>query len=177
MKIKHLFSVLLVLVFGTFTSCELFEKVDDVTFNVVLPLDFGINEEAENPGGMSYFDEALLDANSNADIAKYASKIKEFKIDKITYAISDADPTTVIFTNGSLVVASTGKTIATESSASLANTAETDLTANIDGFNDLAARLLDDKQELVQLNGTFSQTPVAFNVRFRFYVKVTANAL
>lgn len=75
------------------------------------------------------------------------------------------------------MVASNGKVIATASSVSLSNTAETELTADLDGFNDLAARLLDDKQEIVMLNGTLSETPVSFNVRFRFYLKITADAL
>lgn len=172
MKIKHLFSLVMLLTLGAFTSCELFDKVDDVTFDVVLPLDFVIDED--DPEAGSYVDSKVLDANSDPEIAKYADKIKEFKIDKITYTISNADPTSVT-TSGTLSTSSS--VIATALNVSLANTTETDLTANIDGFNDLAAKLLDDKQETVLVTGTLSDTPVSFNVRFRFYVRITADAL
>lgn len=177
MKTKHLFPIVLLLTLSTFTSCELFDKADDVNFDVVLPLEFVIDENEDNPEGASYSDSQLLDATSNPDVAEYANKIKEFKVDRITYTISSADPTSVTFTGGTLQVASNSQIIATASAVSLNNSAETDLTANLDGFNDLAARLLDDKQETVLLNGTLSETPVEFHVTFRFYIKITADAL
>lgn len=177
MKTKSTISILLLIVFGTFSSCDLFDKADDVSFDVTLPLNFSINETADNPTGMSYSDTELLDATSNAEVAKYASKIKEFTVNRITYTISGANPNTVTFTNGQLKVSSTGKTIATASSVSLANSAETELTADTAGFNELASKLLDDKQEMILLNGTLSKTPVAFTVKFNFYVTITANAL
>lgn len=177
MKTKSLFLVLFALALVTFTSCELFEKADDVTFNVSVPLDFVIDENADNPGGASYSDTELLDATTDPEIAKYADKINKIEVERITYTISNADPSSVVFSGGSLMVASNSKIIATASSVSLSNTAETELTADLDGFNDLAARLLDDKQETVMLNGTLSETPVSFNVRFRFYLKITADAL
>jgi hypothetical protein len=177
MKTRWLFSVVCLVALGTFSSCELFDKADDVSFDVTLPLNFSINESADNPSGKAYSDTELLDATKNAEVAKYASKIKEFKVNKITYTISGANPNTVTFTGGTLQVSSTGKTIASASSVSLANTAETELTADAAGFNELAAKLLDDKQELILLNGTLSKTPVAFQVKFNFYVTITANAL
>ena len=103
--------------------------------------------------------------------------IKEFKVNKITYTISGADPNTVLFTNGTLKVASNGKTIASASSVSLSNTSEQELAADTAGFNELASLLLADKQESIQLQGTLSATPVAFTVSFKFYVTITANAL
>jgi hypothetical protein len=177
MKTKSIITILLLIAFGTFSSCNLFDKADDISFNVTLPLNFTINETADNPSGKAYTDSKLLDAKADAEVAKYASKIKEFKVNKVTYTISGANPNTVTFTNGALKVSSTGKTIATASSASLANTAETELTADTDGFNELATKLLDDKQELILMNGTLSKTPVAFTVKFNFYVTITANAL
>jgi len=146
-------------------------------FDVTLPLDFSINEGEDNPSGKAYSDSELLDAAANAEIAKYATKVKKFTVNKITYTISGANPNTVLFTNGALKVSSTGKTIATASSVNLANNAETELTADTAGFNELAEKLLDDKQELILLNGTLSKTPVAFFVTFKFYVTITANAL
>jgi len=176
MKTKHLFSIALLLTLSMFSSCNLFDKVDDVTFEGVLPLKFTINETADNPNGKAYTDTKTLDANSDPDVAKYASKIKSFKVNKVTYTISGADPNTVTFTNGTLKV-STGKTIASASSVSLSNTAETELTADTAGFNEVASLLLADKQVMTQLQGTLSKTPVTFVVDFKFYVTITADAL
>ena len=175
MKTKHLIPVFMLLLLGTVSSCDLFDKVDDVSFDVTLPLDFVIDENADNPDGASYTDTQLLDATSDPDVAEYANKIKEFKVNKITYTISGADPASVTFTNGFLKA--NGKNLAQASSVSLSNTAETDLTADIAGFNELASLLLADKKETVELTGFLSKTPVAFNVKFKFYVTITANAL
>jgi len=178
MKIKHLIPVVLLLALGTFSSCDLFDKVDDVSFDVTLPLEFVIDENADNPGGMTYTNSKLLSATSDPEVAKYASKIQEFKVNKITYTVSPgADPSTVTFSNGTLKITSSGKTIASISSASLSNTSETELTADTAGFNELASTLLADKEESIQMQGTLSKTPVAFTVTFKFYVTITADAL
>lgn len=178
MKTKSSIYVLLLIIFGTFSSCDLLDKADNVSFDVTIPLTFLIDENADNPGGMAYSDTQLLDATTNSEVAKYASKIKKFEVIKVTYTISPgADPSTVIFTNGALKVSSTGKTIASATSVSLTNTSETELTSDTAGFNELATKLLDDKQELILMNGTLSKTPVAFTVKFNFYIKITANAL
>lgn len=177
MKTTSFLSILLLFVAVSFTSCDLLDNADDLSFNVTLPLDFVIDETADNPSGKSYTDSELLNAASDPEVAKYASKIKEIKVNKITYTISSANPNTVTFTNGTLSVASSGKTIASASTVNLANTSETELTADTAGFNELAANLLNDKQELVQLTGTLSKTPVAFTVKFKFYVTITADAL
>ena len=178
MKTKSFISFLLLITFGTFSSCNLLDKADDVSFNVTIPLTFLIDENADSPGGMAYSDTQLLDATTNSEVAKYASKIKEFKVNKVTYTISPgADPSTVIFSNGALKISSTAKTIASVTSVSLTNTAETELTSDTAGFNELATKLLDDKQEMILMNGTLSKTPVAFSVKFNFYITITANAL
>lgn len=178
MKTKAQLSILLLIIFSAFSSCDLLDKADDVSFDVTLPVTFVIDETANNPGGMAYADTQLLDATSDPEVAKYASKIKEFKVNKVTYTITPgAGSSTVTFTNGAVKVSSSGKTIASASSVNLSSTAETELTADTAGFNELASKLLDDKQELILLNGTLSKTPVGFSVEFNFYVTITANAL
>lgn len=178
MKIKAILPILLLAIFTAFSSCDLLDKADDVSFDVTLPLTFVIDETADNPSGKAYADSKLLDATSDAEVAKYASKIKEFKVNKVTYTITPgAGSSTVTFTNGAVKVSSTGKTIASATSVNLSNTAETELTADTAGFNELATKLLDDKKELILLNGTLSKTPVGFSVKFNFYVTITANAL
>ena len=99
-------------------------------------------------------------------------------MNKITYTISAANPTSVTFSNGIIKIASNGTTIATAPSVVLlSNNAETELTADASGLNELANLLLDNKQEQIQLQGTLSETPVSFTVVFKFYLTITANAL
>jgi hypothetical protein len=177
MKTKALLSILILTVFGTFSSCDLLDKADDVSFDVTLPLNFVINEGEDNPSGKAYSDTELLDATSDPDVAKYASKIKEFKVNKITYSISSVNPGGVTFNSGSIVVSSTGTTIASAGNVGLTSVSDVELTANTAGFNELAAKLLDDKQEEIKLQGTFTSTPIAFTLSCKFYVTITANAL
>jgi len=177
MKTKSTISILLLIVFGTFSSCDIFDKADDVSFDVTLPLNFSINETADNPTGMSYSDTELLDAASNAEVAKYASKIKEFKVNKITYSISSVNPSGVTFNSGEIVVSSTGTKIATAGNVFLATVSDVELSVNTAGFNELATKLLDDKKEEIKLQGTFTKTPIAFTLSCKFYVTITANAL
>lgn len=158
-------------------SCDLFEA-PDVHFDAKLPLDFVVNEGKVSSTPVDYSDTETIDATDNADVAKYKDKIKDFKVNRVTYEISDyAAPGPVTFTNGKLSVASSGKTIASAASVNLTSTAETDLNADTDGFNELAERLKEDKSETIALSGTFSSTPVAFKVRAYFYVTITAKPL
>lgn len=177
MKIKSFLSILFLIALATFSSCDLLDNADDVAFDATLPMDFIVNETADSPTGIAYSDSRLLDATSNADVAKYANKIKEIKVNKITYTVSGANPNTVSFTDGVLKISSTGKNIATESSVDLASTAENELTLDTAGLNELSTKLLDDKKEEILLNGTLSKTPVAFTLKVKFYVTITANAL
>ncbi|MBN8651358.1 MAG: hypothetical protein J0L67_08015 [Cytophagales bacterium] len=173
MKIKHLFPIVLLLALSTFTSCELFDKVDDVNFDVDVPLEFDVNAV----GATSYNKQALLNASTDPDVAEYADKIKEFKINKITYTIEGSDATTQTFT-GSISVVDGGQVLSNLAGVALTNnTTETELDANLSAFNDLASKLLNDKQELVEFDGTFSDVPVNFTLKLRFYLTVTADAL
>ena len=177
MKAKLFLSILLLIAFGTFSSCDLLDKAGDISFDTTLPLTFVINEAAVNPSGKAYADIQLLDANKDPEVAKYASKIKEFKVNKITYSISSVNPAGVTFNSGEIVVSSTGTKIATAGNVALTSVSDVELTANTAGFNELAAKLLDDKKEEVKLQGTFTKTPIAFTLSCKFYVTITANAL
>ena len=160
-------------------SCSLFDKVEDITFEAKLPLEFLVNETAESLSPVTYSKSQTLDAAQNADVAKYKDKIKEIKVNKITYVISDysASGAVVTFSNGLLSVASSGKTIASATSVNLQSTAEAELTADTAGFNELAQLLKADKSETIKLGGTFSRTPVAFKVTAYFHTTITAGVL
>lgn len=159
-------------------SCGLLDKAD-VTFDVTLPLDFPpINDTGVSSNPKAYSDTQVLDATLNADVAKYKSKIKDFKVNKVYYEITDYAGDAVIFTNGSLKT--NGKTIASKASLALANIPKTEFTSSevdLAGFNELATTLKTDLKATVAIAGTFSKTPVAFKVRAYFDVTVTANAL
>lgn len=174
MKIKHLFPIVLVLALSTFTSCDLFDKADDVNFDVDVPVDFVVNVTPNSEGG--YTAEQVLDASSNPDIAEYADKISKFKVNRITYTITNSTADGTTFT-GSVSVLASGDILSGVTNLSVANAPETDLPSNLDGFNDLASRLLEDKQETIMMNGQFSTSTVSFNIRLRFYLSVTADAL
>lgn len=177
MKNSNLIRFTAILVFFTFSSCDLLEKADDISFDTEVPITFMVNEPSSNPTGKSYSEIKTLNVASDPDVAKYASKIKEFKVKKVTYTISWSSPSSVNFTNGTIKMVTGGKTIASAGSISLSNFSETQLTTDSSGLSDLAASLLNDKQEQIQLQGTLSATPVSFNVTFLFYLTITANAL
>ena len=176
MKNLKLIRLSVFLMFCTFFSCDLIEKADDVSFSATAPISFVVNETATS-SGQAYSDTRLLNLGSDPEVAKYSSKIKEFKVNKITYTISGANPTSVTFSNGIIKIASNGTTIATTGTVNLSTTSETELSADANGLNELADLLLDNKQEQIQLQGTLSATPVLFTVNFKFYLTITANAL
>lgn len=176
MKKNNLIQLAIVLIFYAFTSCDLIEKADDVSFDTTVPISFVVNETASS-SGKAFSDTKTLNVASDAEVAKYASKIKEFRVNKVTYTVSGANPNSVTFTNGTIKIAASGKTLASVSSVNLSNTSETELTTETNGINELTAALLDDKQEQIQVQGTLSSTPVAFTVTIKFYLTITANAL
>jgi hypothetical protein len=158
-------------------SCGLLDKAD-VSIPVTLPLDFtAVNETAVNPNGKDYTDTKLLDATQNADVAKYKDKIKEFKVNKVYYEITDYSGSGVIFTG---TLKSGSGTLATKTNFALANTTKTEFTSseiNIDGLNVLASALKADKQASVVFSGRFSKTPVGFKVKAYFDCTIVASAL
>jgi hypothetical protein len=175
MKIKHLFPIFILLALGSLSSCDLFDKADDISFDAELPLDFVVDESQDNPNGKDYSATKTLDATSDPDVAKYASKIKEFKVNRITYSISGVTPSGVTFNNGVLKV--NGKTLATAGNVSITSVSDVELTADTAGFNELASKLLGSKQAEVVLAGAFTKTPIKFTLSCKFYVTITANAL
>lgn len=176
MKTKIICQTILLITIGLFLSCDLIEKADDVSFDATQTVSFLINETVSNPAGKAISNTSTLNVASDPDVAKYASKIKEFKINKVTYTISGANPVSVNFTNGKITTSGL-KTIASAPSIPLTNTAETQLTTDNSGINDLASSLLADKQEPITLSGNLSSTPVTFTVNVKFYLTITANAL
>jgi hypothetical protein len=176
MKTKYFIQLAIFLVFCTFSSCDVIEKADDISFDATVPISVFVNETASSSGG-SFSKTQTMDLASDPDVAKYVSKIKEFKVNKITYTISGANPDSVTLTNVTIKNASGGKTIAIASSISLSNTTETPFTTNSSGIDELNAALLADKQGQIEFLGTLSSTPVTFTLTIKFYLTITANVL
>lgn len=175
MKIKHLFPIFILLALGSLSSCDLFDKADDISFDTELPLEFVIDETQINPNGKDYTVTKVLDASSDPDVAKYANKIKEFKVNRITYSISGVTPSGVTFNNGKLKV--DNKTLASAGNVNITSASDVELTTDAAGINDLASRLLGNKQAEVALAGSFTSTPIKFTLSCKFYVTVKADAL
>lgn len=175
MKIKHLFPIFILLALGSLASCDLFDKVDDVTFDAELPLEFVIDETQTNVNGKDYSISKTLDASSDPDVAKYANKIKEFKVNKITYSISGVSPSGVTFNDGVLKVNS--KTLATAGNVNITSVSDVELENDPAGINELASKLLGSKQAEVVFAGGFSSTPIKFTLSCKFYVTIKADAL
>ena len=161
----------------TYSSCSLFEDLDDVSFDTEVPVEFFINETEENPAGKAYSATEFLDLTSDPDVEEYASKIKDIKVNKITYFIYGVSDPGVNLSGGSLMISSTNKTIATLANQGIIESASGELSIDSEGFKELSTRLKNNKSETIKLQGNLSETPISFAVEFVFYVTVTADAL
>lgn len=170
-----------------FSSCDLFDKIDDVSFDAKLNQSITVDETATS-ANVTYSQSKVIDATSNADIARYQNKIKGYTINKITYTISDyssSSPNTVTFKDGKLSfsASSSSSSSVLSSIGSLdlktLSTSGTENTLNIDqaGLNTIASVLLDNSEVTLTAAGTLSSTPVKFTVNATVYVTVKANAL
>jgi hypothetical protein len=179
----------LIFVSATLMTCDALEKADDITFHADIEIDFVADENGEGADA-PYSDVQLLDLTANSEINDHIDKIKDIKIERITYRIMnyDAAPhhSAVMLTSGtasfgtfdSVIKAITGNFAASAAGVNLqTTTAETDLDFDADQFNDIAEMLLDDHKIKVYSEGTLSQIPVAFTVRAKFYFEITADAL
>jgi len=162
---------------ATYSSCDVFDKAGDITFETEVPLYFYINETEVNEAGKTYTGVQLLDLTDDPDVAKYASKIKDVKVKKVTYHVYALNKTGVNFSGGSLMISSNSKTIATLTNLTLTEGVNGDFSIDASGFNELSSNLKNTKSEVIKLQGTLSKTPISFEVECRFYVAVTANAL
>lgn len=162
-----------------FSGCDTVDKLDDVAFEGVLPLEFEIHDSDVSADPVMYLREDVLNALDNDEIEKYQNKIKEIKLTKVTYEITGFDaPGDVTFSEGSIKVGTSKKALASIPSIDLENTPETELTGlNIDGVNEFALQLNEDQAVEVSMSGTASKTPLLFTLVVRFHVSVTAEVL
>lgn len=181
---KTLSLVVLVSLTTLFTSCDLFDKADDIDFDTTLEETIFIAEEGTGTN-VAYSETIIIDATSDPDIEEYKDKIKGFTIKKISYQVTNfvgaslsTFSGTVAFGDAALATSTVSATI-TNLNLQQASTSGTiyELTFNQTDIDKIAALLLDDKAVKIYLNGTLSQTPASCNVNVVLEVTVKADAL
>jgi len=156
-------------------SCDILDKVDDVSFDVKLTHTFNADEKTDSKGApVPYSKVETLDATQNTDFNKYKSNIKEITVKSVTYVVSGykADGK-VLFSDGTAKFSALGVNASPFATAALefkdiqeAATSGTVYTLNIDqtGLNAIATQLKDVSLVQITSSGILSKTPVAFSV-------------
>ena len=89
---KKLILPVLALLAVSLFSCDLFDNGPEVSFDADLPLTFAVAENGTFTN-KDYANTQTLDATANADVLKYKDKIKEFKVNSVTYKITNFSST------------------------------------------------------------------------------------
>jgi hypothetical protein len=165
-------------------SCDLFDKVDDVSFDIELSHTFNVDETVIG-GSKTYSKVEILDAAKlNSDFNKYKDKIKSITVTGVTYEVSNyTTAKSVIFTNGKIGFSSSTGT----SASSVASLGVEDVKAavgqvknlayNQAALDEISTTIKNDKKANIYLNGTFSETPVKFDVKVIVKATLVADAL
>lgn len=163
-------------------SCDLFDKIDDVTFEVTLDHTFNVNETA-TATNVNYELKETLDATAvSSDFNKYKDKIKSVSVSSVNYVITNCSDGAVV-QNGKIAFSAIGASSASQ----LASLGNENLKA-IEGqtksliysqadLDALANLLKTDKKALIYLQATLAQTPVKFDVKVTVTASITADAL
>ena len=182
---KTPFAIGLALIALMFTSCDLFDKADDISFDTTLEEAIVVNEPA-TAVSKTYSKYITLDATSDPEINKYKSKISGFKVKKVNYQVTQ-------FTQNSVITISNASISFGDASSSAAEVLGTipninikeafdngtvfELTLDQTKINRISSLLKDDKAVKVYVEGTLSQTPVEFEITVSLDVTVEADAL
>jgi hypothetical protein len=173
----------------SFSGCDLFDKVDEVSIPAELEVIWTADENGEMVD-FEYAKSATVKLTDNAEISTHIDKIKDVKINKITYRITDYndDPhhEAVILKNGHVHFNSNGSTTTVVNVPFAASAADVNLKTSVDetelaidaaGLTTLANLLKTEKELEMSSSGTISRTPVSFKVVSTFHVTVTAELL
>lgn len=181
--IRSAFAVCFALVMSS-ASCDLFDKVDDVTFDISLDHTFNVNETTAGTNKVYELKQTIDAAAANSDFAKYKDKIKSITVKSVTYTVSNyTTANSVIFKDGAVGFSATAGSAATSvaklnaDDIKAAQGTEKTLDYNQAALDEVANLLKADKKVNTYLKGTFSQTPVKFDVKVVIKATVTADAL
>jgi hypothetical protein len=168
------------------SSCDWFDKVDDVTFDVTLSHTFHIDQTAAGDDVVYQVQELLDAAAVDSDFNKYKENIKSISVNSVTYEVQNCTTAGVIFSDGTvaysvITVTEPDPTIAVADlgveNVKAAENQEKNLHFSQVALNDMSNLLKANKELNVYLNGTLSTTPAKFDVVLKIKATVTANTL
>jgi hypothetical protein len=106
-KSSSLFAIALLILVGTFTSCEEIKDAADITVNTDLETTFTAVPDATKSaqeGSASFISTAILDISENADLADYLESIQSIEITKIKVMITSTTPSGLKLENGTFSI-------------------------------------------------------------------------
>jgi len=163
-------------------SCDLFDKVDDITFETTFSHTFNVNETGDGTNVAYELKELLDAADLSSDFKKYESKIKSVTVTSVTYVIQNCS-------DGAIVNdASVGFSAATSTTASTIASLGVDNLKAIEGqtktlnyqqaqIDALSNLLKTDKKANIYLNATIAKTPIKFDALVTVKATIVADAL
>ncbi len=177
------FSIILLTVFAT-VRCDLFNKVDDISFSAELSESLTASESS-TATNVSISQTFTIDALDNSEIELYQDKLKGITVEEVRYGVTSftGDNTSTLSGNVVLKNSDTNTTVATVAISSfnindafVAGTVYTLPLTEAD-YTAISELLLDSKTAAVTVAGTLSKTPVNAVVKFTFVVNVKAEVL
>lgn len=182
MKNRNLITIVSALfVAGLLTSCDIFDKADDVSFNASFDESFTITNA---PAG-TLEKSIVVDATTDPEVNKYKEKITSIVINEITYKVTDYDgPSTATF-SGDAVFGTSSDTDAFGSveisSLNLSNASSTgqefQLSLAQTEVDAIAAQLKNNSTVTVTFAGTLSEGPASFKIQVKVDATIEADAL
>ncbi len=163
-------------------SCEEVEKITDIKFSTTISQSLPVTVIGTDEMTVSI----VLDATTDAEIKKYANKIKKYEIEEILFAIEnyDAPKDDEIYFNGEIGFSKKSEQTASSSCAiSPLNVTHVDGTGDFnistcDAIVDGISTIITDGNGIkIYMTGTFTNAPLSFNLKVTIKVAVTANSL
>lgn len=179
---KYFSSISILFVSVAFMTCDKVEELTDVNFNTTITTTLTVTAVNTNESTHSI----VLDATSDAEIQKYASKIKNYEVTELMVAVQNYSSATAaeIYFNGDLGFG-TKNSSQPSATCSISNLNITHVAGTGDFvinncnaiLSDIGDLLIADNAMKIYLIGTFTQAPVTFNLKVTAKVKITANPL
>lgn len=164
------------------SGCDKVSELDDVQFHSEFEESIPMVDATESIN-KAYSESIIFDATTDAEINKYKSKIKSFKIDRLSYTIDDSANATA----GAQFTGALGFSAADGGAATVfINVAHVDLDDNTTehvinlaqaDLDKIAGYLSANKALKMYVTGTVTKTPINVLVNVKINATVTANAL
>lgn len=131
MKLKIAFISLLVATGLIFTGCNKIKSVADIPINVTFPATIGVSLNptgsvvGQKTASTQFSESVTLDPTTNADVEKYANKIKEWQVKQVTGKFSNVTTPIVLdsmkleVTSGNLTASWSFKNVTVDNGSTL----------------------------------------------------------